>query len=114
MAHVATELAGRGHAHQCVHVGAVHVHTTAVAVHQRAEFLDRGLEHTVRAGVGDHHRGQVGAVLFTFGLQIGHVDVALVVALGHDHLHAHHLRRRGVGAVRAAGNQADVAVALAA
>ena len=36
VAHVAAELAGGGHADQGVHVGAVHVHAAAVAVHQGA------------------------------------------------------------------------------
>jgi hypothetical protein len=112
VAHVAAKLAGRGHAHQGVHVGAVHIHAAAMAVHQLAQLLDLRLEHAVRAGVGDHHAGQVGAVLLALGLQVGHVHVAVGVALGHHHLHAHHLGAGGVGAVRAAGDQADVAVAV--
>ena len=66
----------------------------------------------MRAGVGDHDRGQIGAVLFALGLQVGQVYVAVVVALGHHHLHAHHLGAGGVGAVGAAGDEADVAVAF--
>jgi hypothetical protein len=46
-------------------------------------------------------------------LQVGHVHVAVLVALGHHHLHAHHLGAGGVGAVRAAWDQADVAVRVA-
>ena len=111
--HIAAKLARRGHAHQGVHVGAVHVHASAVLVHQLAQLLDLGLEHTVRTGVGDHHGGQVGAVLLALGLQVGHVHVAVLVALGHDHGHADHLRAGGVGAVGAGRDQADVAVALA-
>jgi hypothetical protein len=103
VAHVAAELARRGHADQGVHVGAVHVHAAAVAVHQLAQLLHLGLEHAVRAGVGDHHAGQVGGVLLALGLQVGHVHVAVVVALGDHHLHAHHLRAGRVGAVGAAG-----------
>ena len=114
VAHVAAELARRGHSHQRVHVGAVHVHAPAVLVHQRAELLHAHLEHTVRAGVGDHHRGQVRAVLFALGLQVVHVDVAHRVALRHHHAHARHLRAGGVGAVRAFRDQADVAVGFAA
>ena len=49
VAHVTAELAGRGHADQGVHVGAVHVDAPAVLVHQRAEFFHRGLEHAVGA-----------------------------------------------------------------
>ena len=113
VAHIATELAGRGHAHQGVHVGTVYVDTPAVLVHQLAELLDLRLEHAMCAGVGDHHRGQVGAVLLALGLQVGHVDVAVLVALGHDHLQADHLGAGRVGAVGTGRDQADVAVALA-
>ena len=49
VAHVAAELARRGHADQRVHVGAVHVDPAAVAVHQRAQLLHAGLEHAVGA-----------------------------------------------------------------
>jgi len=73
---------GAASAHQCVHVGAVHIDPAAVLVHQRAQLFDRGFEHAVGAGVGDHHRGQVGAVLLALGLQVGHVHVAVVIALG--------------------------------
>ena len=113
VAHIAAELARRRDAHQRVHVGAVHVHPPAVLVHERAQLLDLRLEHAVRARVGDHHAGEVGAVLLALGLQVGQVDVAVLVAARHDHLHAGHLRARGVGAVGGGGDQADVAVALA-
>ena len=114
VAHVAAKFAGCGQADQRVHVGTVHINTPAVAVHQRAQFLDAGLEHAVGAGVGDHDRGQVGAVLLTLGLEVGHVDVAVGVTRRDHHLHADHGGAGGVGAVRAARDQADVAVALAA
>jgi hypothetical protein len=55
VAHVAAELAGRGHADERIHVGAVHVHATAVAMHDFAEPLHLRLEHAVRARIGDHH-----------------------------------------------------------
>ena len=113
VAHVAAELARRGHAHQRIHVGAVDIHATAVRVHQLAQLLHAGLEHAVRARVGDHHRGQVPAVLLAGALQVVEVDVALRVAGRHHHLQAHHLRARGIGAVRRRGDQADVAVAFA-
>jgi hypothetical protein len=51
---------------------------------------------------------------FALGLQVGEVDVAVLVALGDHDLHAHHLRRGRVGAVRALRDQADVALRLAA
>ncbi|OQC13295.1 MAG: hypothetical protein BWX79_01051 [Alphaproteobacteria bacterium ADurb.Bin100] len=114
VAHVAAELARRGDADQRVHVGAVHVDAPAVAVHQRAQLLHRGLEHAMGRGVGDHYGGQIGAVLLAFGFQVGHIHVAVLVALGHHDLQAGHLRAGRVGAVGGGRNQADGAVVVAA
>ncbi len=113
VAHVAAEGAGRRHAHHGIHVGAVHVHPAAVAVHELAEFLHLRLEHAVRAGVGDHHAGEPVGMLLALGAQVVHVHVAAGVAGRDYHLHAHHLGAGRVGAVGAARDQADVAVALA-
>ena len=45
--------------------------------------------------------------------QVAEIDVALLVAGHDDHAHADHNGACRVGAVRAAGDQADIAVALA-
>jgi len=110
--HITTKFARCGQTDQGVHVGAIHINAATVAVNQGAQFFHVGFKHTVRAGVGDHHGGQVGAVLFALGAQVGHVDIALRIAGGHHHFHAHHGRAGRVGAVCAARDQADVAVAL--
>ena len=52
-------------------------------------------------------------MLFTLGFEVNHVDVALRIAGGDHHLHAHHLRAGRVGAVCARWNDANVAMALA-
>ena len=52
-------------------------------------------------------------MLLAFGLQIGHIDIALRVAGGDDDFHARHLRAGRVRAVRRRRNQADVVLALA-
>src|SRR5471030_1224271 len=111
---VAAEGARRRHADQRVHVGAVDVDLAAVAVDDLAQFLDAFFEHAVRRRVRDHHAGQVLRVQFGLGFQIGQVDVAAGVAGGDDDLHADHIGRRRVGAVRRRWNQADVAMAFAA
>ena len=113
VAHITAELAGRGHADQRVHVRAVHIDPSAVAVHQRAQRLHLGVEHAVGRRVSDHHARQVRAVQLALGAQVGEVDIAFGVALRDDHLHARHLRARRVGAVRRFRDQADVAPALA-
>jgi hypothetical protein len=94
------ELPGLRQADLRVHVGAVHVHLPAVGVDDLADLDDGFLEHAVRGRVGDHQRGEVRRMLLGLGAQVGDVDVAVLVA-GHDHhVHADHLRRGRVGAVR--------------
>ena len=113
VAYVAAKLARCGNAYECVHVGTVYVDAATVLVYQLAQLGNGGFKHAVGAGVGNHHARQVGRVLFALGLQVCHIDVALLVALGNDYSHASHLCAGGVGAVGAGWNQADVAVALA-
>jgi hypothetical protein len=98
--HVRAPLTGLGHADQGVHVGAVGVHLAAVGVDDLADLDHVLLEHAVRGRVGDHQRGQALAVLLGGAPDVLHVNVAVAVALGHHHLHAAHLRRGRVGAVR--------------
>ena len=114
VADVAAEPAGPGHADQRVEVGAVDVDLAAVLVHDVADLDDPGLEHAVGRRVGDHEGGQPVAVLVGLGPEVAEVDVAPVVA-GHDHdPHAGHDRGGGVGAVRRGGDQAHVALVVAA
>ena len=110
---IAAKLAGGCNAHQRIHVGTVHINTAAMLVDQLAQCFDLCFKHAVCAGVSNHDRGQVGAVLLALGLQVRHVDVALRIASCHDHLHAHHLGAGRIGAVGAGRNEADVAMALA-
>ena len=95
-----------------VHVGPVHVHLPAVGVNHLRHFKDRTLKHPVGGRVGDHQGPEVLAVLLGFGAQVVDVDVAVLVASDHHHLHARHDGAGWVGAVRAVGNQTDVAVAF--
>ena len=109
---VATKFTRRSDTDQGVHVGAVDVDAPTVGVHQCAQLLDLGFEDAVRAGVGDHRRRQVLAVLFAFRLQIGHVHITVGVAGRHHYLQTRHGSARRVGAVGARRNQADVAMTL--
>ena len=101
VADVAAEFTGSRHADQRVHVGAVHIDAAPVLVHQSAQLLDLGFEHAVGAGVGDHHGGEIGAMLFALGAQVLHVNVAIGIARRHHHGEAGHLRTRRIGAVGA-------------
>ena len=109
VADVGTQLGGAGDADQGVEVGAVEIDLAAMGVDQGADVLDRGLEHAVGAGVGDHQGGEAVLVLLGLGLEVGEVDIAVRVAADDHHAHAGHDRAGGVGAVGGGGDQADVA-----
>ena len=114
VAHVAAKFARCRHAHQRIHVRAVDINAPAVLVHERAQLLHAHLEHTVGAGVGNHHRRQIRAVFLALGFEVVHVDVAHRIAFGDHHRHAHHPRAGRIRAVCTFRNQADVSPALAA
>ena len=111
--HVAPELAGLGVAQQRVEVGTVDVHLTAVVVHDLAEVGDGVLVGPVRGRVGHHDRGEVVGMRVALRAQVVEVDRSVVTGLHHDHPHAGHDRRGGIGAVRRRGDQADVALEVA-
>ena len=114
MRHVGAEPSGPRDADERVEVRAVEVHLAAVVVHARADLADALLEHAVCRRVGDHQRREPVAVLRGLGLEVGEVDVAVVVARDHHDAHPGHRGRRRVGAVRRRGDQAHVARVLAA
>ncbi|VUC29849.1 unnamed protein product [Clonostachys rosea] len=115
VADVGADVTGAAEADLGVHVGAIHVDLAAVLVDDAADLLDLWLEDAKRAGVGDHDGGDVLGVLLALGLEVGDVEVArLGVALDGDDLHADHGGAGRVGAVCGDGDEADVAVALAA
>ena len=112
--HVGAELARLGDADERVEVRAVEVHLAAVLVHDRADLADLLLVHAVRRRVRDHQAREPVGVLDRLLLEVVEVDVAVVVALHDDDAHAGHRRARRVGAVRRRGDQAHVALGLAA
>ncbi len=113
VADIGSHVGGAGEADLGVHVRAVHVDLAAPRVDDRAHLLDRLLEHPVGGGIGDHEHAQ--RVLVGLGLreEIRHLDVSLIVAGHCHHLEAGHHRARGIRAVGADRDQADVALALA-
>jgi hypothetical protein len=85
-----------------------------MAMHDLADLRDARLEYPVRRGIRDHDRGEFLRVLGRLLLKVAEIDVAGVIAGNDDHAHPRHLRRRGIRAVRGAGDEADVAMPLAA
>ena len=59
-----------------VHVGAVEIDLSAMAVNDVADIADVLLEHAMRRGIGDHHGGEVFRMLLRLGAEIVDVDVA--------------------------------------
>ena len=114
VADVGAHVTGPAESDLGVHVGAVHVDLATVAVHNVTDFLNGLFEDAVSTGIGDHQRGELPAVLFGFGFEIGHVDVAIIVAADDDDFHAGHDGAGRVGAVGGRGDKTDVAMFLAA
>src|SRR6476659_11505659 len=65
-----------------IHVGAVEIDLSAMAVNDVADIADMFLEHAMRRGVGDHDGGKVFRMLRRLGAEIVDVDVAARVAGG--------------------------------
>ena len=109
-------VAGPAEADLGVHVGAVHVDLAAVLVDDPADLLDVLLEHAVRGGVGDHQRGELVLVLpRPWPRRSSRSTLPLLVAGDRRRPCSPAITARGrVGAVRRDGDQADVAVPLAA
>ncbi len=105
---IGADVAGRGESDLRVHVGPVHVNLTAIVVNRGADVFDRCFENTVGGWVSDHQRGENIAVRFSFGFEIGDIDVAVFIA-GHGHdFEPTHRRAGRIGAVGAGGNEANV------
>ena len=96
-----------------VHVRAVHVDLSAVAVDDRARLLDAFFEDAVRRRVGDHERTEVLRVFLGLLREIREVDVSVTVALNRHDLHTCDHSRRRIRAVRRSWDEADVAVRFA-
>ncbi len=112
MGDVAAEVSRPGEAEQGVEIGPVDVHLAAVAVHDLAQLGDGVLVGAVRRRVGHHDRGQVLGVGIALLAQVVEVDRPVGGGFHHDHLHAGHHGRGGVGAVRGRRDQADVPLSL--
>ena len=88
--HVGAELARPADADEGIQVGAVHIDLATGTVDDLADLGDRRLEHAVGRGISDHEGGDPPLVRPPLRAQVGHVDVALVVAGDDDHLEAGH------------------------
>lgn len=110
VADVASHVARRRDAHECVHVGAVNVDLGAAAVDDVSGLLDGLVKDAVGGWLGDHGAGHV--ALGHLRLQVADVDLSVGERLHAADLEAAHGGRREVGAVGRRRDQTDVAVAL--
>ena len=78
MANVSADIAWPAKSDLCVHICAIHVNLTAVAVDDLADLANRGLEHPMRAGIGDHQRPEISCVRVGLGAQISQIDIAVL------------------------------------
>ena len=119
---VHAEVAGPRHAHQGVHVGAVHVDQRIDAVQEVADLLEAVLEDAHGVGVGDHGPRDLGAQLghqcpqALAGLAAGGIgdvvegDSAVRQRGQLDDLIARHGGGGGVGTVATVRNEDDAAL----
>ena len=112
MANVGAHVGRAAEADLGVHVRPVHIDLAAVGVDDVADFPDGFLEHAMSGGVGDHQGGEIVAMGPGLGLEIGDVDVAVVVTGDRHDLEAGADGARRVGAMRREGDETDVAMAF--
>src|ERR1700681_2391790 len=65
MADIGAVIAGPRQPDLRVHVGAVEIDLSAMAMHDVADLADMLLEHAVGGGIGDHDRGEIFSVLLS-------------------------------------------------
>ena len=97
-----------------VHVRAVHVHLAPVLMDDAADVLDGVLEYAMGRGIRHHQRGQSVAVQLRLGLEVGHVDVPVLIGRHDDNLQPGHHRARRIRSVSRCGDQHDVALRITA
>jgi hypothetical protein len=114
MADIRTDVSRAGQADLRVHVGTIHVNLAAIGVDDAGDFVDAFFIDTVGARVGDHQTGKVVLVLLGFLAQVGHVDIAVLVAFHQHDLQAAHRGAGRIGAMRRGRDQRDVAAGIAA
>ena len=105
MADIPAIVAGACQSHLRIEVSTVHVNLSAVVMNEVANRPYRGLEHPMRRGIGDHDRGEPVGVLLGLGAKIGQIHVAVRIAADRHDLHAGHMRRCWIGAVRRGRNR---------
>ena len=111
---IGTEIARAADADEGVEVGAIEIDLAASLVDLFAKVTNASFENTVGGGIGDHGRGDAGAVFLNLGVEVGEVDVAGGIAGHGDDAEAGEDGGGRIGPVGGDGDEADVALGLAA
>ena len=114
VADIAAQIARPRQADHGVHVGTIDIDLPAELVGDRADLPHRFFEHAVGRRIGDHAPGKLVGVGFGLGAEIVEIDVTVFSRSDRHHAPADHLRRGGVGAVGAHGDQAHPPLILTA
>ena len=98
--------------HLRVHIGSIHIYLRSASMDNVADLFYFRFKYTVGGGISDHQRSQFLLVLFGFGAEGGHVNVALFVAGAGNGGETGLDGGSRVGAVRRSGYQYLVPVSL--
>ena len=110
---IAAKLAWLSDTDEGIEVRTVDVDLTTCVVDLFADRRDAIFEDAVGRRIGDHDRRDLAFVIGDFVIEVSEIDVAVVIAFDDDDFHVDHLSAGGVGAVGAAGDQADIAMVIA-
>lgn len=99
MADVSTDGTRTAESCLCIHVGTVHVYLSSRLVDCLTYILDAFLEDSIGRRISDHETGKILLVLFALVFEVLKVNVAVLVGLYHDNLHAAHGCTCRVGSV---------------
>ena len=95
-----------------IQIGSIDVDLTTCIVHLGADITHGRFENAVRRGVRDHQRCEPFGILGDLGLQIAHIDIAVLITTHHEDPHTSHHGTCRIGAMSAAGDEAQVALGL--
>ena len=112
VAYIHSHLTGEAKTNEGIEVGSIHIDLPPVFVNDFANIPKSVFKNTMCGGVGDHKGGKVVFMFLRFGFEVLEVDIALRVALNHNHFHSRHDRAGGIGSMGGTGNEADVSVSL--
>jgi hypothetical protein len=99
MADIDSKLARPTDSDESIHIGPVHIDLPPAVMDRLADLPDRFLEDPVCRRVGDHERSQARTIRLSLGLEIFHINIALLVTFDGDDLETCHHSTGWIGPV---------------